>query len=367
MYWKFFYKILSLIDPEIVHNLTLKVIESGFLPKIKTKSMPLRVINTQFQNPIGLAAGFDKNAQVINQIHKLGFGFLEVGTITVFPQEGNPRPRIFRLPEDKAIINRNGFNNDGLDLIKNRIKYFRKNNKSSKVKLGINIGPNKDSSDRIKDYIKLINEFAKYADYLAINISSPNTPNLRKLHSDKNFKNLIISIKKEIYKLDNCPPILIKISPDLRDTELNKIIKEIIKHKLHGLIVSNTTVKRNVKSKYKEESGGLSGKPLFEESTKLLIKARKILNHYGSNISIIATGGVHDGKSAYIKILCGADLIQLYTGMVYEGPFVIKNILSQLDEFRKRDNIKNWEDVRGLAKSISEAYKILENGLSKKT
>merc|ERR1711991_345914 len=166
---------------------------------------------------------------------------------------------------------------------------------------------------------------------LAINISSPNTPNLRKLHSDKNFKNLIISIKKEINKLKKCPPILVKISPDLSDTELKKIIKEIVKHKLDGLIISNTTIKRNVKSKYKEE-----------------------------------TGGVCDGKSAYIKILCGADLIQLYTGLVYKGPFVVKNILDQLDRYRKRDNIKNWEDVRGLAKSINEANKIIENGLNKK-
>ena len=367
MYWKFFYKILSLIDPEISHNLILKIIESGFLPKIKIKPIPLEVMNIQFQNPIGLAAGFDKNAQVINQIHKLGFGFSEVGTITVFPQEGNPKPRIFRLPEDRAVINRNGFNNDGLAVIKNRIKYFRKNNNSPKVKLGINIGPNKDSSDRIKDYIILIKEFATYADYLAINISSPNTPNLRKLQSDGNLKNLIVSIKKEIKKLDNCPPVLIKISPDLSEGELNKIIKETVKHKLDGLIISNTTVKRNVKSKYKKEIGGLSGEPLFEESTKLLIKARKILHDYGSRISIIAAGGVNDGKSAYIKILCGADLIQLYTGMVYKGPFVIKNILNQLDGFRERDNIKNWEDVRGLAKSIKEAHKIVENGLNKKT
>ena len=367
MYWKFFYKILSLIDPETAHNLIIKIIKNGFLPKIKTKSIPLKVMNIKFQNPIGLAAGFDKNAETINQIHKLGFGFSEVGTITVFPQEGNPKPRIFRLPEDKAIINRNGFNNDGLTLIKNRIKDFRKNNKFSNIKLGINIGPNKDSSDRIKDYTKLIHEFAKYADYLAINISSPNTPNLRKLHSDKNFKNLIISIKKEINKLNNCPPILIKISPDLSNTELKKIIKETVNYKLHGLIISNTTIKRNVKSKYKEETGGLSGEPLFQESTKVLIMARKILNDFGSRISIIATGGVYDGKSAYIKILCGADLIQLYTGLVYKGPFVVKNILDQLDRYRKRDNIKNWEDVRGLAKSINEANKIAENGLNKKT
>jgi len=186
------------------------------------------------------------------------------------------------------------------------------------------------------------------------------------LHSNKNFKNLIISIKKEISKLDNCPPILIKISPDLSETELNKIIKETIKHKLHGLIISNTTIKRNVKSQHKKETGGLSGKPLFEESTKVLIKARKFLNDYSSDISIIATGGIYDGKSAYIKILCGADLIQLYTGMVYEGPLVIKNILDQLDRFRERDNIKNWNDVRGLAKNINEAYKIVNNGLDKK-
>ena len=140
MYWRFFYKILSLIDPETAHNLIIKIIKNGFLPKIKTKSIPLKVMNIKFQNPIGLAAGFDKNAETINQIHKLGFGFSEVGTITVFPQEGNPKPRIFRLPEDKAIINRNGFNNDGLTLIKNRIKDFRKNNKFSNIKLGINIG-----------------------------------------------------------------------------------------------------------------------------------------------------------------------------------------------------------------------------------
>ena len=160
---------------------------------------------------------------------------------------------------------------------------------------------------------------------------------------------------------------MVKISPDLSNTELKKIIKEIVKHKLNGLIISNTTVERNIKSKYKEETGGLSGEPLFEQSTKVLITARKILNDLGSRISIIATGGVYDGKSAYIKILCGADLIQLYTGLVYKGPFVVKNILDQLDRYRKRDNIKNWEDVRGLAKSINEANKIVENGFKNKT
>ena len=155
MYWRFFYRVLSFIDPETAHNFIIKIIKNGFLPKIKTKSVPLKVMDIKFQNPVGLAAGFDKNAETIYQIHKLGVGFSEVGTITVFPQEGNPKPRIFRLPEDKAIINRNGFNNDGLTLIKNRIKDFRKNNKPSNIKLGINIGPNKNSSDRIKDYTKL--------------------------------------------------------------------------------------------------------------------------------------------------------------------------------------------------------------------
>ena len=347
MYWRFLYRLLSLIDPETAHNFIIKIIKNGFLPKIKTKSIPLTVMDINFQNPVGLAAGFDKNAETINQIHKLGVGFSEVGTITVFPQEGNPKPRIFRLPQDKAIINRNGFNNHGLALIKNRIIDFRKNNKPSNMKLGINIGPNKDSSDRIKDYTKLIHAFAKYADYLAINISSPNTPNLRKLHTDKNFKNLIISIKKEINKLINCPPILVKISPDLSNTELKKIIKETVKHKLHGLIISNTTIKRNVKSKYKEETGGLSGEPLFEESTKVLIMARKILNDFGSSISIIATGGVYDGKSAYIKILCGADLIQLYTGLVYKGPFVAQNINKELSHLLSKEGFNSIQEAIG--------------------
>ena len=366
MNWKFFYKILSFIDPELSHDIVVNIIKTGLFFKIKTRSTPLKVMNLKFKNPIGLAAGFDKNALLMSEIDKLGFAFSEVGTVTVFPQKGNPKPRIFRLPEDEAVINRNGFNNDGLEVIKHRIASFRKSLKSSSIKLGINIGPNKNSVDRIKDYNKLVNELSKYADYLAINISSPNTPNLRELQLHTNFKNLIISIKKEIRKQINKPPILVKISPDLSEKEIFKIIKVIMQEKLQGLIISNTTLNRNVKSIYEKEVGGLSGKPLFELSTKVVIKARKFLKDHDSDISIIAAGGVDDGKSAYIKILCGADLVQLYTGMIYKGPFVVKNILKELDEYKKRDKIKKWSDVRGEADSLKKAYKIVKYGLNKK-
>ena len=170
MYWRFFYKILSLIDPETAHNLIIKIIKNGFLPKIKTKSIPLKVMNIKFENPIGLAAGFDKNAQTIDQIHKLGFGFSEVGTVTPLPQKGNPKPRVFRLKNNQAIINRLGFNNDGFEIVRKRLGKIGKNN------IGVNIGANKNSEDFINDYLKGIEFFSSVASYLTINISSPNTP-----------------------------------------------------------------------------------------------------------------------------------------------------------------------------------------------
>ena len=366
MIWKLFYKLFSSIDPEFSHNLFLKFVQFGLFPKIKTQSRSLKVMNLRFLNPIGLAAGFDKNAVLLEKIENLGFAFTEVGTITVLPQKGNPKPRVFRLSNDEGIINRYGFNNDGVEIIKKRIKSFVNLKKKNKVKVGINIGPNKNTKNRIQDYKILINKLSKYADYFSINISSPNTPNLRDLQSEILFNKLIVELKNEIKKQSCKPPILIKISPDIDKTDLVDIINIIVKQDLDGLIISNTTIKRNVKSKYKNESGGLSGKPLFEKSTKLLLEARKIVDSLKANISIIGCGGINDGKTAYIKILCGADLIQIYTSIAYRGPFIVQKILNDLEKFRKRDSFKDWIDVRGKAKTIMEAYEIVENGFNKK-
>lgn len=366
MTWKVFYKLFRFIDPEISHNFFIFFIKLGLFPKINIPKNYFQVMKLRFSNPIGLAAGFDKNAVLLNKIGNLGFSFLEVGTITVRPQMGNPKPRIFRLHEDEGIINRNGFNNDGVEKIEKRIKSFL-SLKNKEINIGINIGPNKDSVNRIKDYKILINKLAKYADYISINISSPNTPNLRKLQSNDLLKKLIVEIKKELKKQIRKPPILIKISPDLNSKELTNIVKIVTFYSLEGLIVSNTTIKRNVKSKVKSEIGGLSGKPLFEESTKILLKARKIADSLNCKISIIGCGGIYDGSSAYMKILCGADLLQLYTSIVYEGPNVVKKIIFELENFKKRDKFKKWSEVCGKAKTIMQAYDIVENGLNKKS
>jgi len=342
-----FSKIRSLIfklDPELAHSLAIKALKFNYFPKInlkRDKSIEMTIFGKTIPNPIGVAAGFDKDAEVYNSLFKLGFGFVEVGTITPIKQYGNSKPRVFRLEEDEALINRLGFNNSGSEITSSRIQ----NNKPNGL-LGINIGPNKDTKNRIEDYLVCLRKFHNCADYLTINISSPNTENLRSFHNYKELDELLSSIKKEKQNLNTNIPIALKISPDLEEKNIKEISELIIKYNLELLIVSNTTDRNreNLKNINKFEKGGLSGKPLEIKSNLLIKKFYKILK---DRTKIIGVGGVDSGISAYEKFINGASLIQLYTGMVYKGPDIASKISDELLDILNHKGIKNLSEIIG--------------------
>ena len=369
MIWKFITFFVRKLEPEIAHQISLIALKLGLHPRLKRIEIPVKINNLHFINFLGVAAGFDKNAQVIEKIHHLNFGLTEVGTITPLPQYGNPKPRVFRLEKDQAIINRNGFNNLGMAQAIIKLKHYRKKFPvGSDFVLGINIGPNKDSNNRFKDYEILSKDLSEFADYLTINISSPNTPNLRDFHETENLEKVLISVKNGIAKskkLELHLPIFLKISPDITENNLNLIIETANKNNIAGLIISNTTVDR-----YKDlhpdnlhEEGGLSGKPLFTKSTTFLALANKIIKQKKYNLYLIAAGGVLDAKSAYAKILCGAHLVQLYSSMTFVGPLIADNILKGLQQLMNRDKISSINDVRGIVDNPEAAMKIANDGI----
>ena len=288
-----------------------------------------------------MAAGFDKNAEVYNSLFKLGFGFVEVGTITPLKQYGNPKPRVFRLVEDEALINRLGFNNLGSRNVVDRIK----SNKQTGL-LGINIGPNKTSNNRLEDYLHCFKTFQDVADYITINISSPNTEDLRSFHDQTKLNQLLESIDKEKKNLGSKTPIAVKISPDIDDEEINKITEVLLSNDIEAVIISNTSdsLRDSLSNIQKHQRGGLSGKPIKEKSTKLINKFYKLLN---GKIKIIGCGGVDSGKSAYEKFLAGANYVQLYTGMVFRGPNVVNMIKKELKELLLVDGVKNFAEIIG--------------------
>ena len=344
-----FSKIRSLIfkfDPETAHDLAIKSLKLNLTPNFinENKDDPMfktNLFSKEINNPIGMAAGFDKNAEVYNPLFKLGFGFVEVGTVTPLEQYGNPKPRVFRLVEDQALINRLGFNNLGSENISNKIR-----SNLSKGLLGINIGPNKDSSDRLNDYLIGLRTFHDIADYITINISSPNTENLRSFHEETKFDELMNLIKKEKLKLKSKIPIVVKISPDISEDQIRFISKILLDHEVSAIIVSNTTEKNREKLNdiLKHQKGGLSGKPLEEESNKLINKFYKLLK---GKIEIIGVGGVDSGKSAYEKFLAGASFVQLYTGMVFQGPNIVGKIKKELKEILISKDVKNFREIIG--------------------
>ncbi len=334
------------LDPETAHNLAIKSLKFNFVPNVfdEDKNNPLFktiLFNKDLENPIGMAAGFDKNAEVYNSLFKLGFGFVEVGTITPLKQYGNPKPRVFRLVEDEALINRLGFNNFGSKNVVDRIK----SNKQTGL-LGINIGPNKESENRLEDYLHCFKTFQDVADYITINISSPNTEDLRSFHDQKKLNELLESINKEKKNLVSKIPIVVKISPDIDDQEIKKITEVLLTNNIEAIIVSNTSdsSRDSLNNIQKHQKGGLSGKPIEEKSTKLINKFYKLLN---GKIKIIGCGGVDSGKSAYEKFLAGANYVQLYTGMVFRGPNVVNMIKKELKELLIVDGVKNFAEIIG--------------------
>ena len=341
-----FEKIKSLIfkfDPETAHNLAIKALKTNMIP-FKEKSydcLKVKFLGKEIPNPIGIAAGFDKNAEVYNPLFKLGFGFVEVGTVTPEPQFGNPKPRVFRLEEDEALINRLGFNNIGSNKVSLNIK-----KDLPQGLLGINIGPNKDTKNRIDDYLKCIRSLNNLGDYITINISSPNTENLRSFHNPNELEKLLNLIQEEKNKFKSPINIAVKVAPDIEINNLENIGNILLNYDVKFIIISNTSdgTRDRLKNINKFEKGGLSGKPIEEKSNILISEFYKKFNN---KIKIIGVGGVDSGRSAYEKFISGASFIQLYTGMVYQGPRIVNKISKELYEILNAEGVKNIEEIVG--------------------
>ena len=334
------------IDPETAHDLAIKSLKFNPLPskmfEVEDEQMlKIHLLGKNFPNPIGLAAGFDKSAEAYNSLLRLGFGYVEVGTITPLKQFGNPKPRIFRLKDDYALINRLGFNNDGIEIIKNRIKSDGK-----KGILGVNIGPNKETKDQKNDFCLGLKNFFDIADYITVNISSPNTEGLRDFHDQEKLKDLLLALNKIKKENKTDISLLLKVSPDIEDNHISEIVDVATKNDIAAIILTNTTNgnRDNLRSKIKKEEGGLSGEPLQEISTNMIKKFYKQLN---GKIPIIGVGGVNSGKSAYEKIIAGASLLQLYTAFVYRGPSAAKDIKKELIQILKAEGLNNIKEAIG--------------------
>ena len=334
--YKIIRSILFLFNPEKVHyftasaiNILLKIPGMKFIWNklflVNNPKLSKKVFGLTFKNPVGLAAGFDKNASMYNDLAYCGFGFIEIGTVTPKGQSGNDKPRLFRLKEDGGIINRMGFNNDGVEIA---IENLKKNNTS--IIIGGNIGKNKitPNENATDDYIYTFNELFDYVDYFVVNVSSPNTPNLRELQEKEPLKKLLIAIQDQNKLKSNPKPILLKIAPDLTNEQLDDIIEIVEEIKLDGVIATNTTISRENLKTNKDTideigAGGLSGKPVKKRSTEVI---RYLSTKSNKSFPIIGVGGIHSAEDALEKIEAGADLIQLYTGFIYEGPSLVKKI-----------------------------------------
>ncbi|HEY9219330.1 MAG TPA: quinone-dependent dihydroorotate dehydrogenase [Phenylobacterium sp.] len=330
-------------EPERAHELTIKALKSGLGPKANPRDPVLEttLAGIRLPNPIGLAPGFDKNAEVFAPMLAAGFGFVECGTVTPRPQEGNPRPRLFRLSEDDAVINRMGFNNEGLEAFAARLTG------RGRGVVGANVGANKDSEDRIADYVTGVTRLWGLCDYLTINISSPNTPGLRALQTREALEELLGRIAETRARLParGRVPMFLKVAPDLEDAEIEAIVETAVDQKLEGIIVSNTTLARDgLRSPLAQETGGLSGAPLFERSTQVL---RSFNAASEGRLVLIGVGGVGSGEQAYAKIRAGASAVQLYSALVYEGPGLVSRIARDLAKRLKADGFLHVAEAVG--------------------
>lgn len=369
---KYVNPLFRLLDPEDAHKLAIWAAAHGLVPK-ETRPDPsileVEVWGRKFSNPIGLAAGFDKNAEAVDGLLGLGFGLVEVGSVTPAPQDGNPRPRVFRLPEQGAVINRYGFNSEGIMAVAKRLgaqhgkrrlaesvppaqgEHIKSAGKAGLGLLGVNLGKNKSTEDAASDYVQGVHSLSQYADYLVINVSSPNTPGLRKLQGRKQLKDLI---KKVLAARDELqwgesgpPPLLVKIAPDLSKQDLADIAAVALTLHLDGLVISNTTTARPdsvLGVPHAEEIGGLSGKPLFKLSTSVL-RDMYILTR--GKIPLVGCGGISSGEDAYMKIRAGATLVQLYTAFAYDGPALVPRLKEELAACLERDGFKSVSDAVG--------------------
>lgn len=318
--------LLFRLDPERAHHLTIRALAGGLGPKAPAPDPALRrrLLGLDFPTPVGLAAGFDKNAEAVLGAFGLGFGFVEVGTVTPRPQPGNPRPRLFRLVPDEAVINRLGFNNEGHDAVADRLTALRARGPLPGP-LGVNIGANKDSQDRIADYCAGVRRFAELADYLTANISSPNTEGLRDLQAEDSLRRLIAAVLEARAAAAAQPPILIKLAPDLTPAQMEQIAAVALEMGVDGLILTNTSVDRpgSLVSPHRGETGGLSGRPLFQPATEVL---RRMAGLTEGRLVLVGAGGVTSANKVRAKLDAGAHLVQLYSALVFEGPGLIGRI-----------------------------------------
>ncbi|MFN5352166.1 MAG: quinone-dependent dihydroorotate dehydrogenase [Alphaproteobacteria bacterium] len=344
IYKNFFRPLAFSLEPETAHAIALHFIKKSISPLkgvYKSEKLEQKLLNLNFPNPIGLAAGFDKNAETGEKIFNFGFGFAEFGTVTPKAQIGNEKPRVFRDTENNALINSLGFPNEGLEA-------FIKNLKTSNKTIGINIGKNKDS-EGLDDYLFLLEKLHNRGSYITINISSPNTPNLRNFLLPENLKVLLQEITNKKKSLNSKVPLFIKLSPDENDKSFEQTISIILNYEIDGIIISNTTTnKKNISSKYSNLKGGVSGKPLFERSNQLLSLAYKQTQN---KIILIGVGGISSALDAYKKIKLGANLVQLYTGFVYEGFGLIETIKKDLVLLLEKDGLRNIKDLVGQEKN----------------
>ena len=343
--------VLRSFDPETAHGLTIKALSSGLMPPVRDKDDPIlrtRVLGLDFANPVGLAAGFDKNAEVVDAMLRMGFGFVEAGSVTPRPQPGNPKPRLFRAPEQGAVINRMGFNNEGLEPFARRLERRLFDGRKAPGIVGANLGKNKDTVEAADDYVLGVTRVAALADYLVVNVSSPNTPGLRALQGRDPLRTLLGRVldARTACKLAKAPPILLKIAPDLTDEDKADIAAVALESGIDGLIVSNTTIARpaEIPEPLRSEAGGLSGKPLFAPSTAVL---REMYGLTGGRLPLIGAGGIASGADAYAKIRAGASLVQLYSALVYAGPALVPAIRRDLAALLRRDGFATLGDAVG--------------------
>jgi dihydroorotate dehydrogenase len=338
------------MDAETAHGLAIAALKKGLIPKARHKPDPIlhtQLYGLSFPNPVGLAAGFDKQAEVMGELFDLDFGFVEIGTITPLPQTGNSKPRLFRIPQVEAVINRFGFNSDGNETCGRRVAAWRDTRVGNREKvLGINVGKNKDSADAAADYTAGIRAFAPHADYLVVNISSPNTPGLRDLQRREEMTALLAQVIAARDSVARKVPVLVKIAPDQTAAQEEDIAAVALASGIDGMIIGNTTISRpkEIPPELAKEAGGLSGKPLGEMSTQLIARMYKRL---GGKIPIIGCGGISNGADAYAKIRAGAALVQLYTALVYEGPRLVPHINRDLAALLRRDGFASVSEAVG--------------------